>query len=57
MLEAERGRVLRIGVPGVWVREVLLDESDVELVVSRLRVEVEVEDGVRGSLGDRPADG
>lgn len=54
MLDAERGRVLRIGVPGVCVREVLLDERDVELVVSRLRVEVEVEDGVRGSFGDRP---
>lgn len=55
MLEAERGRVLRIGVPGVWVKEVLLEERDVELVVSRLRVEVEVEDGVRGSFGDLPA--
>lgn len=32
----------------------MLDERDVELVVSRLRVEVEVEDGVRGSFGDRP---
>lgn len=57
MLDADSGLVLRIGVPGVCVSEVLLEERDVELVVSRLRVEVDVEDGVRGSLGERPRRG
>lgn len=57
MLDADSGLVLRIGVPGVCVRDVLLEEREAELVVSRLRVEVEVEDGVRGSLGERPRRG
>lgn len=45
--EAESGRVQRIGVPGVWVSEVLLEDSDAELVVSKLGVDVDVDDGVR----------
>lgn len=48
MDDADRGRVLSTGVPGVCVSEVLLEERDAELVF-RLGVDVDVD---RGSFGE-----
>lgn len=50
MDDADKGRVLRTGVPGAFgcVSDVLLDESEAELVF-KLGVEAEVD---RGSFGE-----